>query len=375
MKNALLLVGSIPLETPEEVFRTFGPSVGPSLAYMPDGEVGDRRFWIDAVAYRVLNGHPQLETVGRPAPDEHGADTWRPQGDHDQFKFRVVPGVDDVTFGDPGWRLGYARDAIGSYFVFKTLKKEGTIPDHVRFQVCLPLTYSTLGLFVPDEADLLKVAPGMTKALKAEVENIAAHIPAAELAIQWDLAIENRRIEAKIVAGDPDGARAEAAKVAAPLGEICADLPDEVHIGLHSCYGTVNGWPGRQPADISGTVLLLNAHAAACGRPVDFVHFPTVAAAGDAWFRPLRDLDVGEARVYVGAIHHLHGVDGMRAQLDMVKHYLPDFGLAAPCGFGRVPDRPGRQLTDEGDDVPPNYMRIILEDHRRAVDVLGEVLH
>ena len=375
MTDELLLVGSIPLDTPEDVFRTFGPAIGDWLAYLPDGEVGDRRFWIDAVAYRVLNGHPQLETIGRPAPDEHGPDTWRPQGYHDQFKFRVVPGVDEVSFGDPGWRLGYARDAINSWFVFRTLKKEGAIPGHVRFQVCLPLTYSTLGLFVPDEADLRKVAPGMTKALKAEVDNIAAHIPPAELAIQWDLAIENRRIEAKVVAGDPEGARVEAANVAAPLGEVCADLPDDVHIGLHSCYGTVNGWPSRKPADITGTVLLLNAHAAACGRPVDFVHFPTVAEADDAWFRPLGDLDVGDARVYVGAIHHLHGVDGMRAQLEMVNKYLPNFGLAAPCGFGRVPERPGRMLTDEGDGAPPDYMRIILEDHRRAVDLLDEVLH
>lgn len=32
-------------------------------------------------------------------------------------------------------------------------------------------------------------------------------------------------------------------------------------------------------------------------------------------------------------------------------------------------------LTEEGDAAPPDYMRIILEDHRRAVDLLGEVLH
>jgi len=374
MNNELLLVGSVPLETPEDVFRAFGPTIGEHLAYLPDGEQGDRRFWIDGIAYRVLNGHPQLETISRPGPDQYGPDTWRPQGDHDQFKFRVRPGVDRVQFGDPGWRLGYARDALNSWFVFKTLKKDGVIPGHVRFQVCLPLTYSALGLFVPDEEDLLKIAPGMTKALKDEVENIASLIPPEELAIQWDLAIENRRIEAKLVAGDPEGARAEAETVAAPLGEVCAGLPAAVHVGLHSCYGTVNGWPSRQPADIMGTVLLLNAHAAACDG-VDFVHFPTVAAADDAFFGPLDALEVGDARIYVGAIHHLHGAEGLRGQVDTVKKYLPEFGLAAPCGFGRVPDRPGRLLTEEGDDAPPDFMRIILEDHQNAVGLLQEVLH
>ncbi len=57
MTGALLFVGSIPLETAEEVMRTFGRSLGTWLDYLPDGEVGDRRYWIDGIAYRVLNGH------------------------------------------------------------------------------------------------------------------------------------------------------------------------------------------------------------------------------------------------------------------------------------------------------------------------------
>ena len=101
MNDELLLVGSVPLETPEEVFRAFGPTLGDSFAYLPDGEQGDRRFWIDGIAYRVLNGHPQLEPISRPAPDEHGPDTWHPQGDHDQFKFRVLPGVDVSNSANP----------------------------------------------------------------------------------------------------------------------------------------------------------------------------------------------------------------------------------------------------------------------------------
>ena len=51
MAGDLLLVGSIPLDTPEQVFRRVGGPLGPYLAYMPDGEVGDRRYWIDGIAY------------------------------------------------------------------------------------------------------------------------------------------------------------------------------------------------------------------------------------------------------------------------------------------------------------------------------------
>jgi len=41
MSNDLLLVGSIPLDTVEEVMRTFGTKLGRYLPAMPDGEVGE----------------------------------------------------------------------------------------------------------------------------------------------------------------------------------------------------------------------------------------------------------------------------------------------------------------------------------------------
>jgi len=122
MAGDLLLVGSIPLDTPEQVFRRIGGPLGPYLACMPDGEVGDRRYWIDGIDYRVFNGHPEIETLRRPAPDANGVESWRPLGVHDQFQFRIKPGVAQVRFGDPGWRLGYTKDAVSSHFVFRQLR-------------------------------------------------------------------------------------------------------------------------------------------------------------------------------------------------------------------------------------------------------------
>ena len=46
MPNELMLVGSIPLDTVQEVFETFGKPRGKYLFAMPDGEVGPRRQWI-----------------------------------------------------------------------------------------------------------------------------------------------------------------------------------------------------------------------------------------------------------------------------------------------------------------------------------------
>jgi hypothetical protein len=66
---------------------------------------------------QVPAAHPELEVVQRPAPDENGVERQHPRNSADAWWFKVKDGVKQVRFGDPGWRLGYPRDAIKSYFV------------------------------------------------------------------------------------------------------------------------------------------------------------------------------------------------------------------------------------------------------------------
>jgi hypothetical protein len=373
MTQELLLVGSIPLDTAEDVFRRFAP-LAEWLPYMPDGELGERQYWVDGIAYHVFARHPDLEILKWPAPDPGGIERWKPRGRHDEFQFRVRPGVDRVRFGDPGWRLGFARDAINSYFVFRTLKREGVIPAGVRFQVCIPLTYSSVFAFFPDPDDHAKVIPGFTEALRAETETIVAHIPPDDLAIQWDAAIEERHIEAALESGGPDAAREVARREFDCATEICRAIPESVALGYHACFGTLEGWPSRQPKDLTGAVLLMNAAVAASGRRVDFLHFPTIGTAADAFFAPLANLRPEGARVYVGALHHLHGADGIRRQLELARKYLPDFGVAAPCGFGRTTERPGRLLPGREPVGPDEMVQEIVADHIAGVQILRDVL-
>ncbi|MFM9888479.1 MAG: hypothetical protein ACKVQT_36100 [Burkholderiales bacterium] len=372
MNNDLLLVGSVPLDTAEDVFRALAGPLGHQLPYIPDGEIGLRQFWVDGFAYRVLNGHPELETIARPAPDD-GVERWQPRGNHDEFKFRVKPGVKRVRFGDPGWRLGYTRDAIASYFVFKTLKKDGVIPQAMRFQVALPLSYSAATSFFPDPADHAKIVPGVTDAFRAEIDMMVDKIPPEELAIQWDLAIENRYVEAKLASEGEAAAKREAERLLEPARAICPNIPQAVALGYHSCFGTLNGWPSRQPSSLAGTVLLLNAAVAASGRATDFLHFPTVGSAEEAFFSPLAGLKSGGARVYVGAIHHLHGPGGLKRQLELSRKYLGEFGIAAPCGFGRATERPGALSAHKGPTPAQKILEGIITDHRAALDVLRTV--
>ena len=122
---AVHLVGSIGLDTVEEVFAVVGRLLGPYLRRIPDGEVGGRRLWI-SWQYPVLRAHPLL----RP----HPSGAVRPTN---RFPLlALTEGADPAAlrFGE----LGYAREARASYLDFVAARERGELPAGVRFQVCLP---------------------------------------------------------------------------------------------------------------------------------------------------------------------------------------------------------------------------------------------
>ena len=106
-----------------------------------------------------------------------------------------MKGVKEVRFGDPGWRLGYARDAINSYSIFRMLRDRGTLPKHLRFQVSLPLTNSAIDVFFHNPADYPRIKPGFEQAMRDEIAVITRKIPPEDLAIQWDCCVEVMDLE------------------------------------------------------------------------------------------------------------------------------------------------------------------------------------
>jgi hypothetical protein len=204
MPGKLLLVGSAALDTAKEVLETFGATLGPHLSAVPDGEVGSRRHWISRVHYQVFAGHAELEIVRRPRPD-NGVERLGPRDSSDSWQFKVKDGVDRVRFGDPGWRLGYARDAVSSHFVFQTLREKGILPAHLRFQVSLPSVNSMVPPRIfPDTNDVDRIKPGLEAALSAEIDKIVELIPAQDLAIQWDCSTEVQDAYGAIAALPPE---------------------------------------------------------------------------------------------------------------------------------------------------------------------------
>ena len=73
-------------------------------------------------------------------------------------------------------------------------------------------------------------------------------IPPQELAIQWDLAVENRLVDTALAREGAAAAEALAARLAAPAADITPAIAQEVALGYHGCFGTLSGWPSRQPS-------------------------------------------------------------------------------------------------------------------------------
>jgi len=347
MSNQLLLVGSVPLETVEEVMTRFGGALGAYLPAMPDGEVGERRSWVNRFCYLLFNGHADLETLKRPKP-EGGVEQLLPRNREDSWQFRVRPNVERVRFGNPGTRLGYARDAIASYFVFKTLREKGVLPADLRFQISIPMVNSVVrALYFPDPKDVERIRPGFEEALAAELDVIAKHIPARDLAIQWDMAWEIQAVSGAATTAD----EAKIETHTAPVARLSQHLPDGVALGFHFCFGTFGGWPAFAPETLGPTIDLANASIEATGRRVAWVHIPVLDTTTNTFYAPLAGLKSGGADVYLGAIHSM---GTLRARIDVARKYLPRFGLAAYCGFGRT---------------PPEQLPQILADHLAAAKI------
>ena len=323
-------MGSVTTDSAEETFRTVATHLGEHVRRIPDGEVGKRFHWI-LFQGEVFDDTPGLARVGEEPVIMAGFDIrpFAPDG--------TVP-HEEIEFPE----LGYAEAALTSYEDFARLRAEGVISEGTRFQVSLPTPLAPLSTFVhPDARPLLERA--YTSALVDEINEITSQIPAADLAIQFDLAIEFSYIET--AAGrevaipshawfEPllDGLVTRAAAV-------IESVPAEVEVGLHLCYGDVGEKHFVEPLDTANLTTVANAIAADVTRPLNWLHLPVPIERDDReYFAPLGELADAYQELYLGLIHHQDGADGAHARIDAAKRAgLTDFGVATECGFGRGP--------------------------------------
>jgi len=181
-----------------------------------------------------------------------------------------------------------AGAAVESYKIFKRLRdeEEAVLPG-TRFQVSL------VSGGAPDD-----------------LETILGAIAHEDLAIQWDLPIENVNPRA--------------------LAVLSRRVPHGVPFGYRlRCRGV---------GDMGPLVTVANAIAEHSTAPPAWVSLPVPRGRDDdAFYSPLDDLRLApETHPYLGLVHE-DGLAATQARIAPAKRHLRRFGVAAGCGMGEVP--------------------------------------
>lgn len=331
MTKPVLLVGSVPLRSSEEVFREVSQRIGDTLKRVPDGETGDRSAWTAWQGKVIAHAKGVVRSGVR---DVHGIP---------YPTYALKPGVatQDIDFGD----LGYANAAISSYRDFVRLRSEG-LNRGARFQVSLPTPLAVVQAFFWGSPALPEICRVYEAALLKEVDQIFAAIPNADLSFQWDIAVEFHRIwekpESDLAKQFPTPALIET------IARLSDHIPAGVELGWHFCYGDAGHKHFVEPRDTRLMVEIANKLTAATKRTVNWLHLPVPRdRSDDAYFAPLADLKLNaETELYLGLIHLTDGVEGTRRRMFAANKAVPHYGIATECGFGRRPPETVLSLLD-----------------------------
>jgi hypothetical protein len=310
-------VGSVALDTPEEVFAAIGQYCGPYLKRVPDGEPGGRRLWI-SWQIPVLRANPSLAPVGEGLIPLKLADGVKPETIH---------------FGE----LGYFREARPSYRDFLTARDAGQIPPHVRFQVSLPTPWAVVMPFC-QQPDAQQILPAYERAMLREVERICKAIPRRDLAIQWDVCIEMIQWDGRVPTTPPFPGMEQV--FAGNFSRWGAAVPADVELGFHLCYGDLDAKHFVEPLDATKMVELANLIARSVARPITWMHMPVpIDRTDDAFFAPLKNLQLAPGtELYLGLVHASDGVEGTKTRIAAAQHHVQNFGIASECGISRGRD-------------------------------------
>jgi hypothetical protein len=320
MTRNALLIGSVPLESPADVFESVGRDLRSVVQRIPDGECGERLDWVawQSAAFGRIP-FVELTDEGQSAPGTKG-----PQ-------YRVRPGFPTaaVQFGP----LGYAAAARDSYEKFMAAKAAGSVAADCRFQVGIATALSVVAQYV-DDSFQAAIEPAYEHRLLEEIDEIAGMVPADQLAVQWNLATELSIIEGRRPVYFEkiwDG-------ILERVVRACERVPEAAQLGLHFCFRDFefHGFP--LPRDLDRVVDLANGISGLVGRSIEWMHFPVPALErSGTYFDPLERLTLrSETELFLGVIHDDEGIAVTQHQIAIAQQRVADFGVACECGLGDV---------------------------------------
>jgi hypothetical protein len=341
MTRLVHLVGSIGLDSTDEVFAAVGQTVKPLLKRCPDGEIGARRLWI-SYQWPVLRATSFLEPESDQAVPGMGLTRLRLKSSAAEHEFH---------FGE----LGYAREARTSYQDFLAARKRGDIATGTRFQGSLPTPAAVIFAFVVLQDAPRVLAPYAARMLK-EIQTICAAIPHRDLAIQWDVCLEMVQWDGRAAMMPPFPGMEQVFRLA--FAQLGGAVPADVELGYHLCYGDMDAKHFVDPADLTKAVELANLIISTSGRPVNWIHVPVPRDRSDrAYFAPLSKLQRSRGmELYLGLVHPQDGVEGTVKRMRAANEVTTDFGIATECGIARARS--------------PELVRSIMTIHARAAEAL-----
>ena len=218
-------------------------------------------------------------------------------------------------------------------------------------QAQYPTATAVSGFFHPRDRHLL--VPRYERALLADLDRLVAAVPPADLAVQWDVAVEIGMLERA-----PDSFD----MVVAALARHLDHPPPELPVGVHLCYGDAGHRHFMQPTSLATQVRLTNALTQRPGRPPAWVSFTVPQDRADEdYFAPLAELrsPAGHGDLLrAGALPPRRPAGGPhRGPGPPDRPALPaaagPWGVCTECGMGRA----------ERADVPR-----LLDLHRQILD-------
>jgi SAM-dependent methyltransferase len=315
--GGVLLVGSVPLRSTEEVFQVMAAELGDRVRQLPDGETGPRSDWI-VWQYPVLSSRPEFEVC----PPNETSHRKLPR-----LRIRDGESLATLRFDD----LGYAQAALSSFAVFARRKRDGLLPGHTRFQVSLPTPLAPIAAFIAPE-NQAEIEPLYEARILHELETIFEAIPHDQLAIQWDTNFEFAMLDGVMPTwfADPRSSIVER------LVRLGRSIPADVQLGYHFCHGH-EAHHRERPYDAQALVDIANALSFGLGRSLDWVHLPVQGGRVDLpFFETLAQLTLRpETKLYLGLLHPADGLAGAKARLVAAQRFVHDFGVATDCGWSR----------------------------------------
>lgn len=326
LASGVLLVGSIPLSSNEEVFTKLCNALPGRMVAITDGETGTRSNYIGWETQRFPKETLEPFIGGVPLPEGHS---------------RVFT-QEDVTPTE------YDSAAKESYQKFVELREKGIIPPGMRFQVCLPAPLASIQGHLRSEFQA-QLEPFYERRMLDALKSILDSIPSEDLAIQIDLCFE-------IIALEYDRGRlvqssffnAEFFKPHfSPIRQglldrvqrFCSDIPVAVPLGFHLCYGDLGHQHFLEPEDLALSVDFANDVARVIApHRMSWLHVPVPKNRTDkSYFKPLERLNVGDGtKLYLGLVH-ANDEEGTRQRIQVAQTVVQDFGVATECGMGRTP--------------------------------------